>query len=564
MGRRQFLTGVAAAGLALLTGGLLRGKLMPVESASASATPTAQPDKPMAVNIRDFGADPTGKKDSSEAFTRALKFIEDSVSANPAAAAVGDPNRRGRVNLYLPEGSYLVTKPEALMRKSYTTRTVGLTIQGAGRGVTQIVYRNSSAGKYMLYNDDAWMFLTIADIEFVSQNAANNFMYSYSEGGAQNYTFERCLWTGSWNEIFRLEGSNTNSEMTWYHCGFSGAIKRAVYVPAAKGSDQFLNYNFFACQFEVSQGDYLIFEKGGNINVWGGSLIHRDDEKGGTFFKLMNGSHANGVQRFLCIGARFEHRNESSQLIDCGWNDGTVSFISCDMSSQAFRLDPAVHAVFRSANQKMPNIKFQECSLMGKHEFRYSKGSWQAPHNVVYENCEFPQGLAAKDFLVYTAEDGPTGGNAGGQPVVAFRNCRSIGATEETAFFDSDQGYQRSNRAQLTKKLISIKDASGALPARGGQEVFRLPLGAVILNVKFLCTAGAFDGSGPADYWLETSESVPSRIAAVQAASAAQGFRKDEDVFFECGTSARCRLKLRAGPGVEPNRAAYCLVEYIG
>lgn len=566
IGRRQFLTGLAAAAAAVATGSLLKDRWMQGEVASASPSPSQSMSAAVlsSVSVKDFGADPTGKKDSSDAFIRALAAVEAAVVANPAASALRDPNRRGRVRLYVPEGSYLISKPEALIRKSYKTRTLGLVIQGAGRAVTQIVYRNQSDGKYLLHNQDAWMFLTVSDIEFVSLSGANNFMYSLSNGGAQNYTFERCLWTGSWNEVFRLEGGNTNSEMTWYHCGFSGSVKRAVYVPGEKGSDQFLNFNFFACQFEVSEGDYLVFEKGGNINVWGGSLIHSDDEKGGTFFKLMNGSHAFGVQRLLCVGTRFEHRSAKSLLVESEWNDGTVTFISCDMSSQAYRLAPAVNAVFRSLNQKMPAIHFMSCMLMGRHEFRYRGSSWKYPHNVVYESCEFSQGESAQDFIVYTNEDGQKAGS-GGQPVVTFRNCRAIGADQETAFFDSDQGYQKGSRALLTKKVVSIKGSGGAFPAKGAEETFQLPVGSLILNVKFLCRPGAYTGGGPADYWIETTESPPTQIASVRADSASSGFTVNEDVFFECHTPARSKLKLKSASGVEqPNAAAFCLIEYIG
>jgi hypothetical protein len=566
MGRKQFLAGLAATLAALLTGGVLRNRWAHDDvTAVAAASALTGTNGQAVANLHDFGADPTGTKDSTEAFLRALAWVESSAAANPAASAVGDTNRRGRAKLYIPEGSYYIAKPEALMRRSYKSRTVGLHIQGAGRGLTQIIYGNAAPDRYLLYNNDAWMFLTIADIEFVSTNPVNNFMYSYSEGGAQNCTFERCLWNGTWNEIFRLEGTNTNSEMTWYHCGIAGRVNKAVYVPGTGGSDQFLNYNFFACQFEVSEGDYLVFEKGGNINVWGGSLIHRDKSRGGTFFKLLNGSHSGGVQRFLCIGARFEHRNADSKLIECEWNDGTVSFINCDMSSQAFRLQPAVNAIFRSKNQKMPSIKFQECALMGRHAYSFLNTSWRYPHNVVYENCEFAHGMNAADFIVYLNEDETNRQNIGGQPLIVFRNCRSLSGTAETAFFDSDHGFRQNNRALLTKKLISIKGATGAFPARGGAETFRLPSGAIILSVSFLCRAGAFNGSGSVEYWIETSETVPTRIATVRAASQAQGFQQRVETFFECDTEERSLLKLRAGADVkQPNPAALCLIEYVG
>jgi|GEM_PF-1059301 len=571
MGRREFLQTMAAAGLGMLAGGWLGGRLLAPSAVPSKAAPsgtapsgtalsgTAWP----ALNVVDYGADPTGAKDSSDAFRRAMRDIARAVRANPAAAAVGDANRRGRARLYVPEGCYVVAEPESLLSRDAAGRALGLVIQGAGRGLTQIYYRNSRPGRYLMYNRDSWMGMTVADIEFVSDQPVNNFLYSYSEGGAQNATFERCMWTGKWNDVFRLEGTNNNSEMTWYHCNFNGSFRTGVYVPAAEGSDQFLNYNFFACQFEAAEGDYLVFEKGGNINVWGGSLIHYGEHKGGTFFRLLGGSHAMGVQRFLCAGARFEHRNADSRLIECEWNDGTVTFLSCDMSSQAFRLEPFVNAVFRSINEKMPAVAFIGCLLMGRHEYRYLVDSWRAQHQIVYENCEFAHALGADDFIVYTPESRDD--QAGGRPPVVFRHCRSLSGGAETSFFDSDYGARFGSRALLTPKLLSVKDPRGSLPAAGEAETFRLPLGAVVLNVKFWCAPGAAHAEGAADYWIETDEPQPRRLASVFAARAADGFEADVNLIFECDDPARTAFRLRAGPNTAyPNRAACCLIQYIG
>ncbi|MCD9023652.1 glycoside hydrolase family 55 protein [Cohnella silvisoli] len=564
MGRRDFIAGLAAAAVTFVAGGAIGRRLFP-QAATHSVSVVSASLPPPWTNVVDFGADPTGKSDSSEAFIRALTHIEQSAASNPAHETLGNDTARGRVKLYVPEGCYLLSKPEALMRHSYHSKTLGLVIQGAGRGLTQIYYRNSKAGEYLLYNKDTWLFISISDIEFISDDVNNNFMYSYSEGSAQNYTFERCMWSGSWNYVFHLEGTNTNSEMTWFHCNFSGVIRAGIYVPADGGSDQFLNYNFYSCQFEVEEGNYLVFEKGGNINIWGGSIIHYDRDKGGTFFKLMNGGHFGGVERFLCIGARFEHRNKNSKLIECEWNDGAVSFISCDMSSQAFQLAPAIHATFRSINQKMPSITFQSCVLMGKHEFRYLSRSWESPHNIVYESCEFAHGLMADEFIVYTNDESSLPDYKGGRPQVIFRNCRSIHATHETGFYDSDLGFQSNNRAVLTKKLISIRNAFGALPHNGEAESFQLPLGAIILNVKFIGKPDAVTSEAAADYWIETSEQVPARIAAVYAEQASRGFQANIDPVFECNTDAKRKLRLCSGSKVdEPNGGAYCLIEYIG
>lgn len=563
MGRREFLISLAAACASFLFGGWLGRHL----TSSDKKIPDVMTDRAisLALNVLDFGADPSGIRDSSEAFKKALRQIAGAVKANPAAKAAGDRNLRGRIKLYIPEGCYRISQPEALLGHAAEPagRTLGLVIQGAGKGLTQIYYVNVLPGRYLMSNLDHWMGVTIADLEFISDSEVNNFMYSYSEGGAQNYTLERCLWNGRWKQLFRLEGTNTNSEMTWYHCNFNGSILAGVYVPADKGSDQFLNYNFFACHFEVGQGDFLVFGKGGNINVWGGSFIHYDSKKGGTFFKLLGGAHAMGVQRFMCVGARFEHRNANSKLIECEWNEGTVTFISCDMSSHAYRLTASVQAVFHSLNQKMPIVCFQSCMLMGKHEYRYGIQSWAFQHQVRYDNCEFAQADSADQFIVYTPVDGHY--NAGGRPPIIFNGCRTMGGSFDAGFYDSDLGMHNSNRAMLTPKLISIKDAVGSFPAPGSSEQFRLPQGALILTIRMIGREGSIGKIGAADYWVETSEPFPRRLASVFAASADHGFLVTETPYYECDSPESCTIRLCAGPSaVYPNTAAYCLIEYIG
>src|SRR5690606_1596086 len=91
IGRKQFLAGMATAAAAMLTGGLVKGDWFKEEVASASKPPasktTATEALPApAANLKDFGADPTGRKDSSDAFIRAIQWAENAAAANPAAA----------------------------------------------------------------------------------------------------------------------------------------------------------------------------------------------------------------------------------------------------------------------------------------------------------------------------------------------------------------------------------------------------------------------------------------------------------------------------------------------
>lgn len=502
----------------------------------------------------DYGAKGDGVTDDSQAFINAIAYAE----SKSIADAAGLSNNRGQVVIYIPPGSYLITQSEALMRSSFTTRTKGLVIKGAGKWVTEILFHPTTTNSYLLNNNDAWLHIDISDISFTCNDSTSNFMKSVSQGGAQNYTFERCVFDGSWNYGFYLDGGNTNSEMTWFHCNFNGSWNTGVYVPAT-GSDQFLNYNFYSCQFEVSQGDFLNFQKGGNINIWGGSYIHYGSTAG-TFFKLYGNSHAYGVQRFLCIGARMEHRNTNSKLIYCEWNDGTVAFVSVDTSSQTQITGAATLAIatFNSINQKMPNIKFDNCSLMGQHVFNQGSNSWATPHNVKYENCEMTNAQKPSDFIVYTGNV-----NYGGQPPIKFENCRGI-SNDQTVIWDTVFNFQKSNRAVTKKKILNIKNGNGQLPlATDSIESFTLPLNSIVTNIFMFSPSGAVSSGANVTFKVQTTEATPTVLGTVSANPYSAGFNYNNQQFFVCSTDQKRMLQLIVTGADQYNGSGMVLVEYI-
>lgn len=520
--------------------------------------------KSYVLNLMDYGAKGDGTTDDTHAFLGAIVALESAAASMPAAAitAIGNSNRRGRLKLIIPAGCFVISFPEVMMRSSYLTRTMGFAIEGAGAGVTQILYTSTATNQYLFNNNDAWMGLEISGIEFIATSANANFMRSYSTGGAQHYYFERCTWNGTWNYTFLLQGSNNNSEFTFIHCNWNGTLAKAMYVPATEPStaDQFLNYNFINCNFEVESGDFLDFQWGGNINVNGGSFIHISGA--GTFFKLGNNAHAYGVQRFACRDVRFEHRTTTSKLIDCVWNDGSVTFTSCDTTpSTPYVAAATVNALFTSANQKMPAILFQGCMLMGRHEYKFNVNSWNSPHNVKYDTCEFSQAANAKDFILFTNVSGI---NAGGTPPINFENCRSQDADQTKTFFDCVLGSDKATRAVMMPHTISIKDAASNLPRLSGFEAFELPLNAVILNVKFFAPAGAVGSTAAANYLIQTTDGTPVTVASINSANASLGFGNSSDVYFLCDTDLRRRLRLVAGAATDTfNPKGYCLVTYI-
>lgn len=115
----------------------------------------------------------------------------------------------------------------------------------------------------------------------------NSFFYSYGSNCAQNFIFERLEIGGGWKTCYQLEGGNIDSECQWNHCGISGGVEDGFLIgPNANG--QFVNYNFYDCQFTVPEGNYMNLAQGGSVNVIGGSIMHFGSNMGGTFFTLGN------------------------------------------------------------------------------------------------------------------------------------------------------------------------------------------------------------------------------------------------------------------------------------
>lgn len=515
---------------------------------------------PNVINVKTQGAKGDGVTDDSQAFIAAIAAAESMARRNPAPSS--DGNRLGSITIYIPSGSYLIRSPEAMIRSSYSVRTIGLQFQGAGIGNTQILFQPQTPGGYLMSNRDAWMYLRISDISFDSNNALNNLLDSYSSGGAQKYTVERCQFTGSWNSCFYLEGNDTNSEYVFYGCTWLGSYSRMMYISASTGSEQFVNYNFFACNFEVSQGDFLYLERGGNVGIFGGSFIHTSG--GGTFFRLLGSNHGDGVERFLCIGARMEHRTNASLLMECEWGKGTVSFINVDLSSSFYLRDKtAVNAIMRSVNVAMPSYKFDNCRLIGTHQFQYYVNTWSPVHNIVYENCTFEQHADPSTFIAYANPDGNA--NKGGRPVIAFRNCRGTGPN----VWETDYGYGNNVAGMTSRKIVSLKTPDGYLPFKSNPRVtVTLPLNAVVTDVKLYWPAGAVTSQSKSwTFTVRTSETSPTVLASASGGNKtalAAGNLTEVHTFFPCGSDAKRTLVFECNASVDQTIVGLCLIEYLG
>jgi Pectate lyase superfamily protein len=381
------------------------------------ATPVSGP-KPKGRDVvdvvADFGAKGDGRTDDSAAFEKAYQY---------AAGRVWD--NVGRTVVDVPAGTYLVTKPAALLNAPRGgLKANGLRFRGVGKRMSEIVFQPADAdGAYLCRNEDTWANLMFEQLAFRSATPGASFFYSYSTGQAQDYRFTECEWTGEWEYGLALDGSNTNSEMRWDACRVGGAYRKAfLYSGLSQQSqndrqqDQFLNYWFTDMKVEYEWGNFLEFPYGGSISCRGGSYIvtgrrPNDDKEYGrtsTFFRFPTGSHFDAVQRFHAEDIRFEVRDPNVVVIDCNWDSGTVHFNDCDDTANAFKdFSDSTRPHRYSVGPRGPLVRYDSCQLVGRHQFRAQDGGAGIPTVVRYDMCLF-KSHPQREFAV--AGQAPTTG----------------------------------------------------------------------------------------------------------------------------------------------------------
>lgn len=555
-----------AASAVAVTGGTISGitDLAIADGGTGASTALAarsnlDAERKTTVDIRDFG----GVGDNATDNTQAFKDAYDHVVASRVNAITGiSTDGLGRVVITIPPGVFRITGTEALMRDLAIARTRGLTFRGAGRDITVIAFRPSAADSCLLRNVDDWLHLTFEDLTFNSDSTTSTFMESYSTGGAQNYVFNRVNWTGTWKRGVNLTGTNTNSEYTWFHCGWYGTIVDGfLYVGATDTSDQFLNYNFVVPQFEVQSGSLAVLYKGGNVSVWGGSLIHINPTSTSRMFELRGTSHGYGVCRFLMAGSRMEHRTVFSQLVYSEWPDGVLTFVNIDTSSQTnvASMATAILAEFAFGNTSGPTVEWIGCRLSGKHSYGVQNSGWLGAARVHYRSCVMTNHANPHDFITSSVTGGS---NLGGLPAVAFEACRGTDATKTTGW-GTTVNWERNLRSVPRRRSISVKSAAGTSPIASGPQTVYLPLNAVITRVYAVKPAGGASTSSTWEYNLADGNAVT--VASLTAATTVWNTawtRSSGELFHLCSSENARTLTLTPLNITEGSASLSYVIEY--
>lgn len=405
LSRRALGLGMAATGLGAMA-------VWGAQPASAAADPTAH-----TVDVTDHGAKGDGVSDDSDAIRAAV-----------TAAIAGRSGGVVKKEIFFPPGNYRVTKKDTLMwspTNGKADQIFGLRFRGCGPRVTNVFFDTDFAAtadpreNNLITAAVRLRYTYFEDMSFSSTNPNNRFAYfwsvdaltgqpqfpEYGFGQNQYFVYRNIEWKGTWDRVIGIDGdheANNNSEHhfilcstdtksaytdAFLHCGISSPADR-------NQQNQFLNYFMLSCNFAVAKGDFFRFDRGGSINVLGGSWSTVNDAELGPqdiryfYMPLPNGEMT--ATRLHVNGVRFEPKSEKHKIIDCNWNNGSVTFTSCSDMAAIQRSTAANFNLHRYAadSGRLPIVRYQDCILGGYHLVD-AAGSSLTNGKMIYEGCRF-------------------------------------------------------------------------------------------------------------------------------------------------------------------------------
>jgi hypothetical protein len=499
------------------------------------------------VSIADFdGCDPSGRTPSDAAFSGAVRAMARQVRK----AQFGEnSNQIGGRRIIVPPGTYRLTKPGALFDSALLGgRTQGLTIEGDGPSGTVVILYEPRGDGALFRNQDAALVVRLRNLQFHGNAPNSDLIESVSSGGAQDYAFDDCLFTGQWRYGVNLTGDNCNSEWKFWRCAWAGQWKAFLYVGDKRTSDQFLNYWFDHCKYWCSSA-WIDMHRGGNIKLTDCDVSGYEPTVQTHLFNLRGNNHAMGVCSFKAEGLRVEQKSRQAGVMFCEWEQGNIGFKDCDFGSQGYQPFAAgtVSAVFSPGNTAGAQVVFDNCQVMGRHQYVSGQGP-TAQGRAVYRNCDFVNFAHPDEGLMFSE----SGNQLGRRRVVTLEGCR--GNCAAGVYADAEIGWHVAASATVRTKVVSLRNAFGRLPARAdGAQTVILPLNAIVTRV-IVDVAG-----GNSNYSIVTGESSPTTLLKATR-------QADERMLFRCSTRQRCTLSLIPGAGTEQpaNAEAVALIEYIG
>ena len=309
---------------------------------------------------------------------------------------------------------------------------------------------------------------------------------------------------------------------------------------------------------------------GGHFDIQASDISNNQPSVSNYIFQLLGISHAQGVCDFNVDGLRVEHATDFSLLLHSEWPQGNVGFNHLDQSPLVgSRSSTDVVCKIEIVNAEGPNIDLRNSQLSGIHNYVNNSNNFNFQNQALYENCTLLQNPSAAHFISMTANV-----NTGGFPNIRFNKCRNTSNASTVGYHeivDSDINWYLGTGAVTNVKTVSILGANSDWPSGGGNLEFRLPLNALITQVRFFKPANA--NSGAFQYTLETTETTPTVLAGGTATPMA-GTNAGANIpmytttpNFLLTSDAQRTIKLAdtlTGGRSGVFTGLFCLVDYIG
>lgn len=530
----------------------------PNNSGQATVVP-----RPYQYDIRDYGGVGDGSTNNGPAFLAILTAAENNRRTMPYSLS-SDPV--GTVTILIPPGDYVITDIGGLLgQEANNVKIKGIVFQGAGAGISNIIFNPSSAGS--LVQNDYWLNIQFRDLGFYSAIAGCTFFDSNTTHNAQRFQFISCVFV-KWKYVVNLRGTNNNSEMFFLNCHAEGieASGAFFYVGTASTSDQFLNYWFIGCTHWVTNAPFIDAAMGGHFHIygldasaWGATLSATQ-----YLFNLRGATHALGVCGFTADGVRVEAKNTLCALLYSEWPQGNV-VMQVDWSSQSGNYTYGNIININYINIGGAIYRFHDSHLAGGVRVGFLVGDWAHLHKIVFENCFWRQKNSPSDVVAYDTSG--AGGNVYNLPPVEFKNCRSSVLNSVTnaagaATWDATVGYRGDLLQSLTPRVLSLRGVHG-VPNTAVLTAI-LPQGALITDFEVLSPAGAVTEPDGGTWTLATTEGTPATVATATvpgAMSAGYHVKVPLSVPFHCNSVAKAKLTITPSNVTQNNAQALLLIK---
>lgn len=516
------------------------------------------------IDVSKFGVMPD--IDCSTEMLEAFKFAVSRVTQ--PLGIQGSLNKTVNTVLFFPSivGTYLFGTPKCMMDTSFLpTRVVGLKYEGGSAGChIHFTYDSVDTIGYLFSNEDKLIGTKFENLTFSANSDKARFMYSYSDGGTQNPTFERVRWVGLWSQGFNLRGTDTNSEMIFDECTINAYIDDTFIdsddvsnssIPSTMVSDQFLNYWFTKCRLWLLTGQLLRSNAGGHYKFlfcdWSGMVPTVPT----YMFELKGRTHARGVCDFRIIGGRFEHKNDNSLLMYCEWNQGTV-FIDADCTSSLYDDSSTVAVVFDRASAQGPAVEFKG-SYDGVHKYISATNGWEYDARAVYTGVQTIHDDINDFIKLESATDGSD-----------WRiECDGVQSrqkqTTQQLVMNATIGGKKGRGSSIQKRLVKFGTGQGkGTPISTNAGVFniRMPANAFITQVIWH-NSGVLTSSASVSF--EVQDGLGGTIST-KAGTLGDAWHTAENVGYQLDSTKNViKLVDTTGLADQQNENVWVAVEYI-